>query len=230
MLDIKSFASGSTGNCYRVSDGSTSLLIEAGIPFKKILACCNFKLSEFDGCIISHCHGDHAKSASDLAKHGIDIYASQGTIDSSSLKDSPSKHRIKPITALKQFHIGTFAILPFDVEHDVPEPLGFVIESKTTHEKLLYFTDTYYLRYSFTGLTHIMAEANYSENTVHRTENINRLMESHMSLETLIDMLKSNDLSDLQQIYLIHLSNDNSDETAFKTAIQQATGAETIVC
>ena len=35
MIDIKAIASGSSGNCYRVSDGSTALLLDAGISIYK---------------------------------------------------------------------------------------------------------------------------------------------------------------------------------------------------
>ena len=57
-----------------------------------------------------------------------------------------------------------------------------------------------------------------------------RLFKSHMSLEHLKDMLNANDLSNLQQIFLLHLSNNNSDERQMKTEIERLTGAEVYVC
>lgn len=56
MLEIKQIASGSTGNCYRISDGKTNLLIEAGITIRKIKEALMFRLSEIEGCLISHEH------------------------------------------------------------------------------------------------------------------------------------------------------------------------------
>ena len=64
------------------------------------------------------------------------------------------------------------------------EPLGFFIKD-VTGEKLLYFTDTYYLKYTFKGLNYIMGECNYSiENTQQRFKsNVEgQNLESHMSL------------------------------------------------
>ena len=57
-----------------------------------------------------------------------------------------------------------------------------------------------------------------------------RLFKSHMSLEHLKDMLNANDLSNLQQIFLLHLSNNNSDEQQIKTEIERLTGVEVYVC
>jgi len=128
--------------------------------------------------------------------------------------------------------------LPFDVQHDAPDSQGFLFASRATGEKLLYFTDTYFIKYRFTGLTHIMAECNFSKEALQRSvaagyisvDMVPRLMRSHMSLDHLKDMLSANDLSKLQQIYLLHLSNNNSDETQMKTEIERLTGVEVYVC
>lgn len=42
--------------------------------------------------------------------------------------------------------------------------------------------------------------------------------------------MKANDLSRLQQIYLLHLSAENSNEAEMKREIQRLTGAEVYVC
>ncbi len=102
----------------------------------------------------------------------------------------------------------------------------------------MYFTDTFYLRYTFRGLTHIMAECNYGREEMRKSvergyipaELVPRLVQSHMSLEHLIDLLKANDLSALRQVYLLHLSDNNSDEARFKREVQKAAGAEVYVC
>lgn len=233
-MDIKILASSSAGNAYRISDGRTSLLLDAGIPIKAIQVRCGFKVTQMDGCFVSHSHKDHSKAARDLAKLGVDIYTSKGTIEACGL----SGHRIHAIKALQELTVGTFKVLPFDVQHDAPEPLGFLFTSIFSGEKLLYFTDTYYIKYKFQRLTHIMAECNYDTETLQRSveagyipiELVPRLVKSHMSLEHFLDLLKANDLSKVKQIYLLHLSNNNSDEKRFKEAVQKLTGAEVYVC
>lgn len=233
-MEIKILASGSTGNAYRISDGKTSLLLEAGIPLKAIQVGCGFKVTQIQGCFVTHNHQDHSKAAKDLARLGVDIYASTGTIEACKL----TGHRIHAVTELQELMVGTFKVLPFDVQHDAPQPLGFLFTSTETGEKLLYFTDTYYIKYRFQGLTHIMAECNYDKETLQRSvdagyipiELVPRLMKSHMSLEHFLDLLKANDLHSVKQIYLLHLSNNNSDEERFKVEVQKQTGAEVYVC
>ena len=83
-----------------------------------------------------------------------------------------------------------------------------------------------------------MAECSYDTETLQKSveagyipiELVPRLVKSHMSLEHFLDLLKANDLSKVKQIYLLHLSNNNSDEKRFKEAVQKLTGAEVYVC
>ncbi len=55
-MQIKQLATGSSGNCYEITVNNTKILIEAGIPIKKIKEGLNFGLSEIDGVLISHAH------------------------------------------------------------------------------------------------------------------------------------------------------------------------------
>jgi phosphoribosyl 1,2-cyclic phosphodiesterase len=51
-----------------------------------------------------------------------------------------------------------------------------------------------------------------------------RLLRSHFSLENVLDFLKANDMSKVQEIHLLHLSDNNSDEVLFRRRVQEATG------
>jgi phosphoribosyl 1,2-cyclic phosphodiesterase len=233
-MQIKVLASGSSGNAYIVSDGRTTLLLDAGITLKAIQVGTNFTVRKIAGAFITHSHQDHSKAAKDLARYGVNIYTSRGTIEACGL----TGHRLHPVKALQEITVGTFKVLPFDVEHDAPEPLGFLFVSTATGEKLLYFTDTYFVRYRFNGLTHIMAECNYTQDGIDRSiaagyipvEMVPRLVKAHMSLEHLLEMLKANDLRQVRQIYLLHLSANNSEEQRMKEEVQRQTGAEVYVC
>ncbi len=233
-MQIRVIGSGSSGNAYWISDGQSSVLLDAGLPLKRIQEGCEYRVSQLSGCLVTHAHGDHVKAAKHLARLGVNIYTSQGTAEMAGL----TGHRIRKVKALEPVTVGTFVVLPFDVEHDVPEPLGFLMRSTVTGEKLLYFTDTYYLRYRFTGVTHILMEANYDPEAIR--ENVRngridasraqRTIHSHMSIDTAVRTLKSFDLENLQQVYLLHLSDDNSLADDFKRRVQALTGKEVYVC
>lgn len=222
-MEIKVLASGSSGNAYFVSDGKTPLLLEAGIPFRLIKRGLNFQTCQIAGCLITHEHQDHAQAVHDIMHAGIDCYMSRGTADALKL----SGHRLYIIKALTQFRIGTWAIKPFQAHHDAAEALCFLMADQS-HGKLLFATDTAYIAYRFEGLTHLMIEANYAtpllqDNT--RSSDLRRsILQDHMSLETLIRMLRANDLSRVEEIHLLHLSNNNSDAQMFKRRIQEITG------
>lgn len=159
---------------------------------------------------------------------GINIYTSAGTAAARGL----SGHRLKVINALEKFTIGTWTILPFDIQHDVEEPLGFLL-ANSAGDKLVFLTDTYYCRHRFSGLTHIMVECNYSRDIVNERvaaghlhpAQKKRLLRSHFSLENVKEMLKVNDTRNVEEIWLLHLSDGNSDAERFKKEIQETTGA-----
>ena len=232
MIEITALASGSKGNCYRVTDGHTPLLLECGINYRDIQKGLQFRMSEVAGCLITHEHGDHCKSLKDILKAGIDCYMSGGTAEAIGIKH----HRIKTVKNQKSFTIGTWTILSFDVQHDVSEPYGFLLVNQAG-EKVLFATDTYYIKYTFTGLTHILIECNYSLEVLN--QNIldgsvpavmkKRLLQSHFSLENVKEFLKANDLSKVQEIWLLHLSDTNSDEGKFKEEIMALTGRRVYV-
>lgn len=227
MIEIKTLASSSKGNCYYITDGSTPLLLEAGINFKQIRQALNFNTSDLAGCLVTHEHGDHCKGLNDVLKAGINTYMSAGTSEAIGIDN----HRIKTVKALQPFKVGTWQIMPFDVQHDVSEPYGFLLANKAG-DKLLFATDTYYIKYKFKNVTHMLIECNYSKEILDRNidEGITpkimrkRLIKSHFSLENVKEFLKANDLSQLQEIHLLHLSDSNSDEALFKREIQELTG------
>jgi phosphoribosyl 1,2-cyclic phosphodiesterase len=228
-MNVEIFASGSSGNFYAVSDGETRLLLECGVGIQRIKESLNFRLSEVAGCLVSHAHGDHAKSAAALIKAGIDIYASAATFELLNLTGWRCK-AIRGVDArYPVVNIGTFSVLAFDAVHDCEGTLGFLIGSAVTSDKLVYLTDSMYCPHIFTGITHWLIECNYSTQDVTRWADYNRVVKTHMSLETVLRLLKANDLSGVKQIYLLHMSDDNSDEARFKTEVQKATGAEVYV-
>ena len=65
MIEIQALASGSTGNCYRVTDGSTA---PPGVryPISGDTKGLHFRVSEVAVSLVSHEHQDHSKAVRDV--------------------------------------------------------------------------------------------------------------------------------------------------------------------
>lgn len=223
MVDIECYFSGSGGNLYRVG----SLLIDLGVPLRKIQEALDFGLSKIEACLVTHSHLDHAKGAKDLMlKAGLDVYCTEGTAKELNLFG----HRLHLIKAMQKVEIGEYLILPFEAVHDAPESVSFLIAHG--EEKVVFATDTMYIPFRFKGLTHIMIEAGYSAELM--KENIlsgavdpqvgKRTLLNHMSIEAAMGFLKANDLSGVKEVHLLHLSDNNSDSHGFKERVEKETG------
>ncbi len=227
MIEIRVLASSSSGNCYRVTDGSTPLLVECGLPLAEIRRRLDFRLHQIAACLVSHEHQDHAKAVPDLVRRiGIECVMSPGTAKALDV----SGCLVRTVPALVQFRIDTWTALPFRTQHDAADPVGFLLAAGG--EKLVYITDSFYCRYRFRGLTHIMIECNYARDILDRNVAASivpevvrdRTLRSHFSLEHVKEFLAANDLSVVREIHLLHLSDGNSDAARFKREIQELTG------
>ncbi|GAC1315435.1 MAG: MBL fold metallo-hydrolase [Chloroflexota bacterium] len=131
-MQVRSFASGSDGNCYLVESEGTAWLVECGRPYAQIidfLEACGLTPESLSGVWLTHAHGDHSRAARTLSHlHNVPIYASEGTLGALPLKD-PGLAR--PVHSGRTYAIGQMDVKPFAVPHDCHEPLGFRFESGT---------------------------------------------------------------------------------------------------
>lgn len=224
-MQLRVINSNSSGNGYALISRDSTLLIECGVHLDKVKAAIDYDLSKVVGCILTHRHGDHFKYHNQFVKAGIDVYASAGTLE------GLTGHRYRVMKPMELYKIGDFLVKPFKIEHDCIEPFGFVI----FHEECgntLFLTDSQFSKYRFSGLNNIIIEANYCEDILNdrvwsgRIEPFiaNRVRHSHMSIQTCGELLAANDLSAVNNIVLIHLSDGNSDARKFKTLISNQTG------
>ncbi|MFC2109845.1 MBL fold metallo-hydrolase [Bacteroidota bacterium] len=225
-MKLKVIGSNSKGNSYLLENDNEALLIECGVKLSSIKKAIDFNVSKIVGCIVTHEHQDHCVSIHDVMKAGVDVYASKGTLDSLSCFG----HRANVIESKKSFLVGNFRIMPFDAKHDAAEPLGFLINHIETGN-VLFLTDSYYSPYTFDNLNNLIVEANFSEKIINEKLEKgsipaflrDRIIKSHMSLETCKKFLKANDLSKVNNIVLIHLSDGNSDEKLFVKGVKELT-------
>ena len=215
-MKLQVLGSGSKGNCYILSNEKEALIIEAGINISEVKKALSFDFKKVSGLLITHEHGDHAKYMNLYLNYGIDIYASSGTHNTFAGYGWNKRHVLR--TGEVQ-EVGNFKVNSFATEHDCAEPIGFIIEH-SDFGKLLFCTDSKTLPYKFKGLNHILIEANYSFDLISKSAQRDRVFQNHMEINSTIDFLENNNLMNVNNIVLLHLSDSNSDAIGFKEKVE----------
>lgn len=220
-MKIICLGSSSAGNCYILNNNEEAIILEAGVKFSEVKRALNFNLSKIKVAIITHLHGDHSKYIADYLNSGFPVLADESVF---------THYGIAPSIIARHQHeytFGGFSIKPFSVKHDVPN-FGYLINHNETG-KTVFITDTGEVNYSFKNLNNIMIEANFS-NTIIDNNVMNgkidyvyeeRVRESHLSIEKCMEWLQSIDLSNVNNIILLHLSSNNSDKKLFKKILEE---------
>lgn len=232
-MKIKIFKSGSIGNLYTVNDGHTKIILECGISYKKIIEALGYNLIMYEACLVSHEHRDHARGIRGLAKSGMNVFVTHGTLKALNIDEYDGNYI--PVKYQKEYTVGSFIIMPFKTIHDAEEPAGFILYSMKLQEKILFATDTQYLPYYFYGLNYIMIETNYDKKRLQKNveaERLNstlavRIENNHFELANVKEYLTESNLKKVKKIYLLHLSRNNADPEQFVREVQELTGIET---
>lgn len=204
-MKLKVLGSGSSGNCYILENDNEALIIEAGLPFMEVKKALNFNVMKIVGVIASHIHSDHAKYIDQYRKAGIKCF----------IPYEMDNHILRECNFM-----GKFKIKDFPLVHDV-SCYGFYI----THPEmgsLVYASDTEYIKYRFKGLNHILCEANYDMQFVDCDEpNYEHRLRGHMSLDTALNFISTNDNPALRNVILIHLSDKSGNSALFKEKAEE---------
>ena len=226
MLKIQCFHSSSKGNLYSISDGNTTIMLECGVDFKTIQKCFDFKLSVVAACLITHEHKDHAKSWEKVAQY-MPVYMLKDTAEALGAKG----YNIKHYTPREALMIGDFSIMPLNAYHDAP-CCSFSISNIETRERVLFVTDTAILQEYPYNVSYALIECNYQLEIINEEVDLgrlnsagrNRIISSHMGLDTTVKMLQSLNPATLKEIYILHLSGRHTDAAHVKKTIEQAVG------
>jgi phosphoribosyl 1,2-cyclic phosphodiesterase len=128
-LAVCVFASGSKGNAIYISDGFTSILIDAGLSAKEIkrrLKSQGLNPNDLDAIVVTHEHSDHIQAVGVLSRQlKLPIYLSRKIEKKISI--GSSVHEIRSFNSGSTFQINNLAVHPFAVSHDAADPVGFTI-------------------------------------------------------------------------------------------------------
>lgn len=225
-MKLKVLGSSSAGNCYVLDNGNEALILEAGVAFAKVKKALGFNLRKVAGCLITHQHNDHAKYIRNVVESGITTLALPEVWTAKQIESS----RAVAVQPYKGYKLGRFKVLPFPACHDVP-CVGYHIIHPDCG-RMLFLTDSCDCLQIFPQLNHLLIECNYSTFNLLEAVNkgytlksqIERLPNSHMELDTCKRVIREHDLTDVQEIVLLHLSAHNSDREHFISEIERHTG------
>lgn len=238
-MKFKSYYSSSKGNLYCVTAANGKrLIIDPGVPWKKIQKALNYDLSNIVGALCTHSHADHSKAIEDVLQAGIDVFASKGTFDALGVE-----HRRAIIVRDKETCIITpgLSVFPFLVNHDAAEPLGYIVHDHMNEycESLLFVTDTSHIKQKFGIAFNIIAICcNYDGDILHNleekdkinTECAKRLLTSHMELHVTHEYLKKFCCLDkCTEIHLLHMSESNIDKETVRAKFERDLMTKTII-
>ena len=130
-MELRTLASGSTGNCILVSQGESHLLIDAGISCRRItsaLRTLDIPADKLLGVLVTHEHSDHISGLGALVKRlGVPVYTSPGTARQLIRRMAWPVGLLREVAPGAGFSVGPFEGMGFATSHDAEEPMGFAL-------------------------------------------------------------------------------------------------------
>ena len=222
-----SLGSGSSGNCYLLQSGETSILLDAGISMrslKKHLKDCDISLeNDISAVFVTHDHADHIKSVGNIACDcGKVIYATrlvhEGIACNRCLKIQIPSNCVAYVEKGKTMEVGNFRITAFEVPHDSHDCVGYVVEADGVRFCLItdvgHVTDT--IREQVGLANYLVLEANHDVNMLFMGKYSQYLKErissdkGHLNNEQAALLLAEYATPQLRHVWLCHLSEENN--------------------
>lgn len=238
MFQFVSLSSGSSGNCYYISNGMDAVLIDAGASLRKVRRCFReygIKTSTLRAVLITHDHADHVKDVGSVsAELNLPVFTTEKVHEGiqgnyrTKKKIDPSLKRM--IRKEEVFRIGSLVVTPFGIPHDSMDNVGYSIQSEGLFEDGVFtvMTDIGHPTGNVSKYVSIsnflVIEANYDKEKLRLGRYPRELQDrirggnGHLSNEQSAEILAGNFHEGLKKVWLCHLSaENNTPELASKT-------------
>lgn len=234
-MQICTLASGSKGNSIYISNGDTSILIDAGlsgVEIERRLKSKNIPIASIDAIIVSHEHADHIQGVGVLSRrYDLPVYLSPQTNEAASAQLGKIR-QIRHFACGTAFTINALTIRPFSISHDASDPAGFSIGSNG--KKIGIATDlgiaTTMVKEHLKDCRCLVLEANHDLRMLEqgpypwplkqRIKGRTGHLSNECSRELLMEVLHEG----LSHVILGHLSEtNNTPETALRVVTEQLT-------
>lgn len=165
MIRFCTLYSSSSGNCAYLSDGSTSILVDAGVSASKItnsLKSIGVSPEGIDAILVTHEHGDHICGLDVfIKKYGTSLYATEATLKR--ISGGMYQKIAGRVNIGETFEIGNAHIKAFRTPHDTVESVGYTITFDSC--KIGFATDTgcitKQMLSALAGCSAVLIEANH---------------------------------------------------------------------
>lgn len=225
-MRLTAIASGSSGNCIYVGSDTTHLLVDVGIPGKRVeagVASLDLSMNDIDGILVTHEHSDHIAGLGVIArKYSIPIYTTPGTkraiFSSRCNVGCIDPDLICEIYPDEKLTIKDITVNPMRISHDAAEPVAYRFKSENTNIGVLTDLGTYneYTVQCLQGMNALFLEANHDVNMLQVGPYPYYLKQrilgdrGHLSNERAGNLLYELLNDNLQAVFLGHLSKENN--------------------
>ena len=233
MISVCMLASGSKGNAIYVSDGKTSILVDAGLSAIEIERRFHSRAlnpERLDAIVVSHEHADHIKGVGVLSRrYRLPVYINELTLAAATTQLGAVHETVKFYRGAA-FSIGGLCIHPFSVSHDASDSVGFTIQNGST--KMGIATDlgiaTQLVCHHLKGCRLLILEANHDRRMLeegpypwHLKHRIQSRV-GHLSNEASRDLLREVSHGSLRHVILAHMSETNNDPDRALSVVGEA--------
>jgi phosphoribosyl 1,2-cyclic phosphodiesterase len=230
-----SLRSGSYGNGYLISDGTSTIMFDAGVPRKLVhWAMSELQIPAPTHIFISHEHHDHIKTLDILVRAfpHIEIVATNGTLGG--IWNLPNAE-ICAAKANDEIAINGFCVRLIPKPHDAAEPVSFVVQHRSG-KNIAMVTDIGYpapeVIENVRGADLLLIESNYDPKMLKASlypEYLKWRISSdhgHLSNKQCGEFIEAAIHADMKTIVLGHLSEKNNHpDIAFKSARKRVPAA-----
>ena len=225
---VTSFGSGSNGNAFLVQSGTTSLLIDAGVPIRLLrsgLKQAGVDDGQLTAALISHEHIDHVRSLPQLLRYQTAPFLATGGTIRALRTTNVGWSRITPA---ESFAVEALTVTPIGVSHDAEEPVGFLIQERDV--RVAIFTDLGEANTdvcsALSGAALIVLESNYDERMLqagpypaHLKRRIRGPL-GHLGNHACAELLAGHAGKQTSDVWLAHLSEKNNRPDIARTSAE----------
>ncbi len=219
--------SSSSGNCALLVTPGCRVLIDMGLPARKLgamLEPLGVRLADIDAVFITHEHSDHICGLAGLLRHPhVEVYANRETA-----RAAQTRLRFRPkwnfFETGSTFKFRDLEVASFSIPHDASDPVGFLfsIATSAAPRRLAWCTDLGYVpelvRERIRGADVLVLESNYDPDMLDRDHkrpfSLKQRIKSrhgHLSNHAAHELLRTTENAAWRRVYLAHLSRECND-------------------